>query len=239
MESNFLLHFIEFRQRLLFILFGFFLAFIVLFHFANDLYTYLSHPLNIYLPVGTHLIATDIMSPFIVPLKLTAIIAFFISLPNSIYHIWKFIAPGLYRTERSLLLVTMGVSVCLFVIGIMFCYFIVLPILFKFIGHIKAPNILMLTDISKYLDLVLNLFFMFGLVFETPIIVCLCVYFNLIKRSTLVSYRRYIVVISFIIAAIIAPPDVLSQTLLAIPLYLLYEIGLYLSKFISQNRNNT
>lgn len=236
MNQNIINHLIELRKRLIFISIGFLLVFLGLFHFANQIYVYLSQPLFAYLPENTQLIATDITSPFFVPLKLTAIVALVVTFPHTIYQLWQFIAPGLYRYERKLLGWVVMCGSLLFIGGVVFCYFIVLPALFNFITQIKAAEIAMFTDINKYLDLVLNLFLVFGLSFQLPLIIFLLIHFNLVTHTKMVSLRKYVLVGVFIIAAIITPPDVLSQTLLAIPLYLLYEIGMLMGNLFSNSQ---
>ena len=237
MSPELINHLIELRKHLIYILIGFILVFAGLFHFANSIYAVVSAPLLVYLPRGTQLIATDVTSPFFVPVKLTAYVAIVISLPNTAYQTWRFIAPGLYKHERKLLVFSIFWVIFLFLSGIIFCYFIVLPALFNFIGHVKSQEITMLTDISKYLDLVLSLFLVFGFAFQTPVIIFLLIYFNVVKHSTMTSLRKYVFVACFILAAIVTPPDILSQTLLAVPLYFLYEIGMFLAKFSRKNRH--
>ena len=230
MNQEFVVHLIELRKRLIYILIGFLLVFAALFHFANEIYAVLANPLLTYLPRGTQLIATDVTSPFFVPLKLTAITAILFSLPNTVYQIWRFIVPALYQHERKLMLISIFCIIVLFISGMLFCYYIVLPALFSFIGRIKSQEITMLTDVSKYLDLVMDLFLVFGITFQTPVIIFLLIYFNIVQHSKLAGLRKYVFVACFIIAAIVTPPDVLSQTLLAIPLYLLYELGMLVAK---------
>lgn len=236
MNNELLIHLIELRKRLIYILSGILIVFLGLFHFANTIYTIASQPLLIYLPHGTQLIATDITSPFFAPLKLTAYVAIFLSLPNTAYQIWKFIAPGLYLHEQKLIILSVLSVVILAVLGMLFCYFIVLPTLFNFIGHIKSQEITMLTDITKYLDFILNLFLVFAIAFQTPVLIFLLIYFGVVKHSKMASLRKYILVGCFIIAAIVTPPDVLSQTMLAIPLYLFYEIGMFVAKICTRTQ---
>ena len=230
MNTEFLIHLIELRKRLIYILIGVLIAFFGLFHFANTIYAIVSQPLLVYLPHGTQLIATDITSPFFAPLKLTAYVAIFISLPNTVYQIWRFVAPGLYLHEQKLIVASVMSVIILSTLGMLFCYFVVLPTLFNFIGHIKSQEITMLTDITKYLDFILNLFLVFAIAFQTPVVIFLLIYFGIVKHSKMASLRKYILVGCFIIAAIVTPPDVLSQTMLAIPLYLFYEIGMLVAK---------
>lgn len=234
MKHNKLSHLAEFRRRLIYALLGFILCFLALIHFANHLYFTLATPLLKHLPAT--LIATDVIAPFFVPLKLTAIVAFVINLPNCIFQIWQFVAPGLYKKEKSLFLVITIGSLCLFLLGIAFCYFLVIPAILNFISHIKAHNINVMADIGLYLDLNLKLFMVFGLCFETPIIIWCLIYFNWVKLHILQKFRRYMLVLAFIIGAILAPPDVLSQVLLAVPLYLLYELGMLFAKFSQHTR---
>ena len=230
MDQNLLSHLLLLRRRLIYIVIGYLIIFLILFHFANSLYDIIAKPLLKYLPPNTQLIATDVTSPFFVPLKLTAIVALFVSLPHSIYQIWQFITPGLYHKEKNLILCTSILVILLSLTGFLFCYFIVLPALFNFIANIKAPDVAMLTDINKYLDFVLNLFVIFGTAFQTPIIIYLLIFFNIVSYKKMISIRKYIFVAMFIIAAIVTPPDIFSQILLAIPLYLLYEIGILIAK---------
>ena len=230
MNQDIISHLTQLRIRLIFILIGFLVVFLSLYHFSNNLYDFLAHPLLSYLPKDTHLIATDVTSPFFVPLKLTGAVAILISLPNTIYQIWQFIAPALYRHEKKLMLITTTLVITLFILGVVFCFYIVLPTLFNFISKTKAPNIEMLADINKYFDLVLSLLIIFGIAFQMPIITYLLIYFKIVTYKKMISLRKYMFVIMFIIAAIVTPPDIISQIMLAIPLYLLYEIGILLSK---------
>lgn len=217
---------IELRKRLIFCTVGFIIILAGLFPFANQIYQLLAIPASKYLPSNTHLVALEVTAPFFVPLKLTAMVAFLFSLPNTIYQVWQFIAPGLYKSERNLLISIILSSFVLFILGIAFCYFLVLPTLFHFISDFKASQITLLADIDKYLSLVLSLFMIFGIAFETPVLVFLLIKFGILKIRTATKIRKYIFVGCFIIAAIVTPPDVLSQTMLAVPLYLLYELGL-------------
>lgn len=232
MKSELISHLVEIRKRLIYILIGFFVVFLCLFHFVNDIFIFISKPLLHYLPSSTKLVATDVLSPFFVPLKLGAILAVFISLPNTIYQIWSFIAPALYRHERKLILPLCFFALFLFILGVSFCYYLVLPMMFKFIAHIKATDIDMFTDIGKYLDFVLTLFLVFGLSFQLPIIIVILLYFKLVELKGLKDLRPYIIVLCFIVAAIFTPPDVFSQTILAVSLYVLYELGMLLGMLI-------
>ncbi len=230
MNQDIISHLIQLRRRIIYILTGFFIVFLFIFHFSNNLYDVIAKPLLLNLPTGSHLIATDVTSPFFVPLKLTTIVALIISLPNTIYQIWQFIAPALYCNEKKLMLITIVSVLFLFMLGTVFCFYIVLPTLFNFIDKIKAPAITMLTDINKYFDLVLSLFIIFGIAFQMPVIIYLLIYFKIVTYKKMISLRKYMFVGVFIIAAIVTPPDIISQIMLAIPLYLLYEIGILLAK---------
>lgn len=225
-DQNFINHLIELRKRLMWSLIGFTILFVCFLPWANQIYQSLATPIGKFLPAGTQLIATDITSPFFVPLKLVAMLAFILSLPNTFYQLWQFISPGLYKAEKKLLISTVSSAFILFLAGIAFCYFVILPVIFHFIGHFKSPIITMLTDIEKYLDFVLKLFIIFGLAFETPVIVFSLIRFGFLSLEKAKHIRAYIFVSCFIIAAIVTPPDVLSQTLLALPLYALYELGI-------------
>lgn len=239
MDPTFITHLIELRKRIIISGIGFFVVFITLFPFSNKLYQLLAVPVAKFLPKNSQLIATDVTSPFFVPLKLTALLAFIISLPLIIFQLWKFIAPGLYQQEKKLLVGTIGSSFILFISGIIFCYFLVLPAIFHFIGSIKPDSITMLTDIGKYLDFVLTLSFTFGLAFETPIIIFLLIRFGFLSIATAIKIRPYIFVGAFVVAAIVTPPDILSQTMLAIPLYILYELGIMAAKLFNKKASDS
>lgn len=226
MEYDFISHLIELRKRLIYALIGFIVVLGCLFPFANHLYQLLSAPLAKFMPPSSQLIATDIISPFFVPLKLAALSAMIISLPNTLYQIWQFVSPGLYKSERRLIVSIISSAFVLFLIGILFCYFLVLPAIFHFVAKIKAPQIAMFTDIDKYLSFVLSLFVVFGIAFEMPVIIFLLIKFNILSLAKARQIRPYMFVGCFIIAAIVTPPDILSQTLLALPLYALYELGI-------------
>lgn len=230
MEYDFVSHLIELRKRLIYALIGFILVLGCLFPFANHLYQLLSAPLGKFLPPNSQLIATDVISPFFVPLKLAALTAMIVSLPNTLYQIWQFVSPGLYKSERSLIASVISSAFVLFITGILFCYFLVLPAIFHFVAKIKSPQIAMFTDIDKYLSFVLSLFVVFGLAFEMPVIIFLLIKFNIMSLEKSRQIRPYMFVGCFIIAAIVTPPDILSQTLLALPLYALYELGILAGK---------
>lgn len=237
MDENFLSHITEIRRRLIYTIIGFLILFLPLFHFDNFIYQIIAKPLLTHLPNGTKLIATDITSPFLVPMKLAAIVALVLSLPNIIYQIWQFLSPGMYGAEKKLFLIIVPCSIILFILGAIFCYFLVFPVIFDFISRIKSNEISMMTDISKYLDFIISLFIIFGLCFQMPIIIFILVYFEIVNLDKLQNIRRYMFVLAFIIGAIFAPPDIISQTMLAIPLYILYEIGMLGTKLVIPVKN--
>lgn len=231
-NPEFTQHLIELRKRLILVIIGLVVCMCILFPFCNQIYAFVIKPVSIYLPQNTQMIATDIISPFFVPVKLTLLVAIFISLPNTIYQLWQFISPALYHQEKSLLFGVIISSLLLFICGILFCYFLVLPAIFHFISGFKLSEITMMTDITKYLDFILSLFTTFGLAFETPVLVFLLIYLGILSIEKARKIRKYILVSAFIIAAIVTPPDVFSQTMLAIPLYCLYELGLLVARLI-------
>lgn len=238
MDEDFLTHITEIRKRLIYIFIGFLILFLPLFHFDNLLYQTIAKPLLANMPYGIKLIATDITSPFLVPMKLAGLVALVLSMPNIIYQIWQFLSPGMYNKEKKIFLLMVPSSIFLFVLGNIFCYFLVFPIIFNFIASVKSSEINMMTDIGKYLDFVISLLLTFGICFQIPIIIVTLVYFKIVKLEKLQNIRRYILVIAFIIGAILAPPDIISQTMLAIPLYILYEIGMLGAKLIKCNENH-
>ena len=201
-------------------------VFLLLTFYARDLYTILAVPLLARLPQGGSLIATEVTSPFLVPLKLALLCALLIAMPYLLYQGWAFIAPGLYRREQRLVLPVVLGSVCLFYLGAAFCYFVVLPILFVFIYAVTPVDVSIMTDIGRYLDFCLRLFFAFGLAFEIPVIIYLLVRTGVCRIQTLAAKRPLVVVLAFCAGMLLTPPDVISQILVALPVWLLYELGL-------------
>lgn len=229
-EQPFIAHLIELRSRLLKIVAVVLLVFVGLAPFADRLYTYLAGPLLQHLPKGSGMIAIDVASPFLTPFKLTLVIAIFASMPFSLYQVWAFVAPGLYRHEKRLLLPFLVASTALFYLGAAFAYFLVLPLIFKFMTATAPQGVTVMTDISRYLDFILTLFFAFGVAFEVPIATILLIWSGITTRSALADKRPYVIVAAFVIGMILTPPDVVSQTLLAVPMWLLYELGLLFSR---------
>ncbi|MFN3919070.1 MAG: twin-arginine translocase subunit TatC [Methylohalobius sp.] len=229
-EQPFIAHLIELRSRLLKIVAVVLLTFVGLAPFADRLYAYLAGPLLEQLPKGSHMIAIDVASPFLTPFKLALVIAIFASMPFSLYQVWAFIAPGLYRHEKRLLLPFLAAGTALFYLGAAFAYFLVLPLIFKFMTATAPQGVTVMTDISRYLDFILTLFFAFGVAFEVPIATILLIWSGITTRSALADKRPYVIVAAFVIGMILTPPDVVSQTLLAVPMWLLYELGLLFSR---------
>ena len=230
--DTFISHLIELRNRLLRIVIGVVLVFIGLFPFANKIYTQLAHPLLSHLPEGGQMIATAVTTPFFVPMKVAMLTAFVISLPHTLYQVWAFIAPGLYNHERRFMGPLVFASTLLFFAGMCFAYFLVFPVVFGFIAGTAPEGVAVMTDIGNYLDFVITLFMAFGIAFEVPVAVVLLVYFGLVNIETLKDIRSYVIVGAFVIGAIFTPPDVISQIMLAVPLWLLYEAGILVAGFL-------
>jgi sec-independent protein translocase protein TatC len=231
--DTFISHLIELRDRLLRIVVGLLLVFVALFPFANDIYTLLAEPLLRALPSGGQMIATAVTTPFFIPMKVAMLAAFVISLPHTLYQMWAFVAPGLYAHERRFVIPLVFSSTLLFLAGMAFAYFLVFPVIFGFIAGVAPQGVAVMTDIGNYLDFVMTLFMAFGLAFEVPVAVVLLVYFGMVKVETLREGRSYVIVGAFVLGAIFTPPDVISQFMLAIPLWLLYELGIVVSTFLN------
>jgi sec-independent protein translocase protein TatC len=235
-ENSFISHLIELRDRLLRAVLGIVIIFICLFPWAQDLYALLARPLLAALPKGGQMIATEVTTPFLVPVKVTLMTAFLLATPWVFYQIWAFIAPGLYQHERRFGVPLIIASVVLFLLGMSFAYFMVFPIVFGFIVGVAPHGVAVMTDIGKYLDFVMTLFMAFGVTFEVPIAVVLLVKMGIVSVAKLREIRPYVIVASFVVGAIFTPPDVISQTLLAVPLWVLYELGIIASTMVSKPR---
>lgn len=231
-QDSFITHLIELRDRLLRAVIAVILVFIVLFPWANDLYTLLAQPLIAKLPQGSQMIATGVVSTFLIPVKVTMMTAFLITLPYVLYQLWSFIAPGLYQHERKLALPLLVASVLLFFTGMAFAYFLVFPVVFGFLAGATPAGVNFAPDISAYLDFVMTLFVAFGVTFEVPVVVILLVITNMASVEKLREVRPYVIVGAFVIGAIFTPPDIISQFMLAIPLWLLYELGIVLASML-------
>ncbi|ASK27744.1 twin-arginine translocase subunit TatC [Neisseria chenwenguii] len=225
-------HLLELRRRLMWILGGLVVCFLALMPFAQQLYSFTAAPLMSSLPKDTSMIATDVIAPFFVPVKVTLMAAFLISLPHTLYQVWAFVAPALYRHEKRLVFPLVVSSFLLFFVGMAFAYFLVFPIIFKFLAGVTPTGVNMATDIDKYLSFILGMFVAFGTTFEVPVVVILLARMGVVTAEQLKVARPYVIVGAFIVAAVITPPDVLSQLLLAVPLVLLYEAGIWFSRFI-------
>jgi len=233
-EQPFISHLVELRTRLMRALLTILILFLGLFYFANDLYSMLSEPLTALLPEGTSMIATDVTSPFFAPFKLTLVASIFLSMPFILHQIWGFIAPGLYKHEKRLAIPLLASSIFLFYSGMAFAYFVVFPIIFGFFTSVGPENVAVMTDISSYLNFVLKLFFAFGVVFEIPIATLLIVWSGMTDVQSLRAKRAYVIVGCFVMGMLLTPPDVISQTLLALPMWLLFELGIVLAVIVGK-----
>ena len=231
-ESTLLSHLLELRDRLLRALLATVVIAVPCLYFANDIFSWLSAPLRAQLPEGTTLIATSVMAPFMTPFKLGLLAAIFFAMPVILYQIWAFVAPGLYRHERRFALPLFVSSVFLFYAGAAFAYFLVFPLAFKFFVGTTPAGVRMMTDMTQYMDFAVLMFFAFGLAFEIPVATVLLVRTGLVRRETLLKNRGYVILGIFIVAAFLTPPDPISQTMMAIPMYLLYETGVLMSRVL-------
>lgn len=224
-------HLIELRRRILYSLFTVAVVFLALVYFSNDIYHLVAAPLIEQLPVGSRMSATDVASTFFTPIKLTFMVAVFISIPVILYQLWAFIAPALYKHERRLMLPLLVSSSVLFYLGMLFAYFVVFPLAFGFFVKTTPESVNFIPDISKYLSFVMTLFIAFGAAFEVPVAIILLCCTGVTTPNSLKRKRPYIIVGAFIVGMFLTPPDVFSQILLAVPMYLLFELGLLLSRF--------
>ncbi|MEH7996811.1 twin-arginine translocase subunit TatC [Pseudomonas aeruginosa] len=225
-EMPLVAHLTELRTRLLRCVIAVLLMFAGLFYFAQDIYTIVSAPLRAYLPEGATMIATGVASPFLTPFKLTAWVALFLSIPVLLHQVWGFIAPGLYKHEKRIAVPLLVSSILLFYAGMAFAYFLVFPMIFHFFASVTPDGVAMMTDINEYLDFVLTLFFAFGVAFEIPVATFLVLWVGIVDVETLKRSRPYVIVGCFVVGMILTPPDVFSQTMLAVPMWLLFEVGL-------------
>ena len=231
-EDTFISHLVELRDRLLRALIAFGVVLVVLIPFASELYDLLATPMMQALPEGAKMIATGVVTPFLVPVKVAMMVAFVLTLPYTLYQAWSFVAPGLYLHEKRLVMPLVVTSMVLFVIGIAFCYVFVFKTVFHFIYQIAPKSISVAPDIENYLNFVLTMFLAFGLTFETPIVVVMLIRMGLVTLEQLRNIRPYFIVIAFVISAVVTPPDVVSQLLLAIPMCLLFEVGLLAARLV-------
>ncbi|MDH5211007.1 MAG: twin-arginine translocase subunit TatC [Betaproteobacteria bacterium] len=235
-QETFVSHLIELRQRVVHALIAFLVVFVAIFLWpgAAPIYDFLAAPLMKALPEGAKMIATGVVTPFLVPMKVTALVAFMIALPYLLYQAWAFVAPGLYDHEKKLVLPVVVASTVLFLLGVAFCYYFVFGKVFAFINEFAPKSITPAPDIEAYFSFVITMFLAFGITFEIPIVVMVLVRFGVVSLERLRDARPYVIVGAFVVSAIITPPDVLSQFLLAVPMCLLYEAGLFLSRFVGK-----
>jgi sec-independent protein translocase protein TatC len=227
-------HLTELRDKLLRALLAILVMFICLFPFANDIYAFVSEPLRSILPPGASMIATEVASPFFTPFKLSLVAAVFLAMPYVLYQVWSFIAPGMYRHEKRLAIPQLASSVLLFYAGAAFAYYAVFPLIFTFFTSVAPDDITIMTDINSYLDFVLKLFFAFGLAFEIPIAAILMIWAGITTPEALAKKRPYIIVGCFVFGMLLTPPDIISQSMLAIPMWLLFEVGVYCGRLMQR-----
>ena len=214
------------------------IVFLALMGFANSLYSHIALPLIAQLPDNSSMIATEVAAPFLAPFKLTLFVSIALVMPYILYQAWGFIAPGLYNREKRFALPVLVSSVLLFYFGMAFAYFVVLPLLFGFLVATAPEGVAVMTDISRYLDFIIKLFFAFGLAFEVPVITCLIVASGLVSADALAQKRPYIIIAAFVFGMLLTPPDIISQILLAVPMWFLFELGLFLSHRYFKPSNN-
>ncbi len=236
LEAPFMSHLVELRDRLLRAVLVVLVIFLGLFMYANELYSFLAEPLLKHMPQGSNMIATEVASPFLTPFKLAMVTAVFLGMPYILYQLWAFIAPGLYKHEKSLAFPLLLSSIILFYLGMVFAYFVVFPLMFGFFTGISLQGVTMMTDITKYLDFVLKMFFAFGMAFEVPIATILVISTGMTTVEKLADKRPYIIVVAFVVGMLLTPPDVVSQMLLAVPMWLLFELGLIFSRVLMIKR---
>jgi sec-independent protein translocase protein TatC len=232
-------HLIEFRDRMLRAIASIALIFIGLFSFSNELYLYVSEPLRQYLPESSTMIATDVTSPFLTPFKLTLVLSLFAAMPYVLYQVWAFVAPGLYKREKKIVIPLFCSSVILFYAGMAFAYYVVFPLVFMFFTSVGPEGVSIMTDIRSYLDFVLKLFFAFGISFEIPIAVVILSWMGAVDPDSLAKKRPYVFILCFVFGMLLTPPDILSQTLLAIPMWLLFEIGIMFGRLVKPKPDNS
>jgi sec-independent protein translocase protein TatC len=235
-EQTFISHLVELRSRLLKAIAGVLVILVCLLPFADRLYAFIAQPLLQRLPQGSQMVAIEVASPFITPVKLAFVVALFLAMPIVLYQLWRFVAPGLYRHEKKLAVPLLASSVAMFYLGCASAYYVVLPKVFAFLLSVTPTGVAMMTDIGHYLDFVLTMFFAFGLCFEVPVVVFLLALLGWVNAAQLSKQRPYVILGVFVIAAVVAPPDVLSMLMLAIPMCLLYELGVLAVKiFLRRN----
>ncbi|MBT8124752.1 MAG: twin-arginine translocase subunit TatC [Gammaproteobacteria bacterium] len=238
-HETLLTHLYELRSRLLWIVGSVMLVFLCLFYFANDLYGYLAGPLMAHMPEGSSMVAIDVASPFLTPFKLVFVLSIVLAIPIILFHVWGFIAPGLYSHEKRLAFPIIISSWILFYIGMAFAYFVVFPLMFAFFTRVAPEGVAVMTDIGRYLDFVLKIFIAFGVAFEVPIVTFVLVKLGMTTSDQLAAKRPYVIVGAFVVGMLLTPPDIISQFLLAIPVWLLFELGLLMSRLMINNKSSS
>ena len=223
-------HLTELRDRIIRCLIAVFIIFLFLFPFANEIYEFISLPLRDLLPEGASMIATEVASPFLTPFKLSMLLSLYLAMPYVLFQIWRFISPGMYLSEQRIAIPILSSSIILFYAGTAFAYFVVFPLVFSFFTSVAPDGIEIMTDINRYLDFVLKLFFAFGLAFEIPVVAIILIVTGVTTAEKLASKRPFILVGCFVIGMLLTPPDVISQSLLAIPMWILFELGVFLAR---------
>jgi sec-independent protein translocase protein TatC len=231
-------HLVEFRNRVLRSVLAVLIIFAGLFSFSNEIYLYISEPIRVFLPANTSMIATEVASPFLTPFKLTLVLSVFAAMPFILYQTWAFLAPGLYKREKKIVLPLFFSSVFLFYAGMAFAYYVVFPLVFMFFTSIAPDGISVMPDIRSYLDFVLKLFFAFGLSFEIPIAVVILSWMGAVEPNNLAKKRPYVFVLCFILGMLLTPPDIISQTLLAVPMWFLFEVGILFGRIVAPSQND-
>ncbi|WIX31963.1 twin-arginine translocase subunit TatC [Salinicola sp. JS01] len=229
-------HLIELRSRLMKAVIVVIAIFAVLYAFSNDIYRFVAEPLIALLPAGSRMIATEVTSPFLAPFKLTMVVSIFAAVPVILYQAWAFIAPGLYRHEKAIAFPLLASSIVLFYCGAAFAYYVVFPLLFSFFVHTGPQDVQVMTDINAYLNFVLKMFFAFGVAFEIPIATFLLIWTGITDVKSLTKKRPYVILICFVVGMLLTPPDVISQSLLAVPMWLLFEVGIVFARLVRRRR---
>ncbi len=240
MKMSLVEHLIELRDKLLHMVIAILIVFIVIFPFADNIYSFIAMPIINSLPAGSNMVAIGVISPFLTPLKMALIFSVYAAMPYLLYQLWSFIAPALYKNEKKLILPLVISSTILFYTGLLFAFFIVFPLAFNFLSTVGPSVVDFTPDIQNYLDFVIKVSFAFGVAFEVPIATILLVVFGAVKIKTLKQNRHYVVIIAFVVGMLLTPPDIISQTLIAIPMLLLFEAGLFFAPFFmaSRKKNN-
>ncbi len=237
-EGTLISHLLELRDRLIRAMIAVGLAFVPCMFYSNQIFSFIATPLKKELPHGTQLIATQVMTPFTTPFKLSLFVALFLAMPYVLYQLWAFVAPGLYRHEKRFAIPLLASSIVLFYVGVVFAYYVVFPVMFAFFSATTPKGVAMMTDISAYLDFVLTMFLAFGAAFEVPVAVVLLVVMGIVRIEKLKEHRGYVLLGVFIVAALFTPPDAVSQATMAIPMYALYEGGILMARVLMKMKRD-